>query len=150
MKKIILAVLVALASINGNAQEKSAFEKDTYTLIEMITKPTVAPLISQLTVAMVVSEKHADFLKEVDKSLPELYKAISKTYMEEFSHEDIKGMIKFYNSPLGQKVISKQGSMVQKNMMAGQSWGIKLQAIAQKYQIKHSEAGNLEVLEQQK
>jgi uncharacterized protein len=47
-------------------------------------------------------------------------------YDKKFTHEEIKGLIKFYETPLGQKVISVQPQLVADMSAAGRAWGEKL------------------------
>ena len=44
-------------------------------------------------------------------------------YDQYLSHDDIKGMIAFYQSPLGEKLLSVMPQMSQESMIAGQAWG---------------------------
>lgn len=134
MKKTILVIAFSFFLFsNVNAQEKSAKDKDAYALVELISKPTFTPIINQF-MSLVKADKKEAFLKEVDGTFPELFNGLSKIYSDEFTHEEIKKLIKFYNSELGKKVASKQGLMAQKGMMLGQSWGMKMQDIVAKYQ----------------
>ncbi len=132
MKKIIILIAVFI-SLSINAQGKSIFEKDTYKLVETLTKPAILPVLNQFT-SMVKSEKVDAFKKELDTSLPELYTAMAKVYMEEYTHEEVKQLIKFYDTDLGKKVAANSGTLAQKGMAAGQAWGVKIQSIMAKYQ----------------
>lgn len=44
-------------------------------------------------------------------------------YDQYLSHDDIKGMLAFYQSPLGEKLLSIMPQMSQESMIAGQAWG---------------------------
>ena len=99
----------------------------------MSTRPALQPTIDQFA-GMVPAEKKAAFLKEVEGTFPEFFSSMAKVYMEEYTHDDIKQLLAFYNSPIGKKMTSKQGAIQQKAMMAGQSWGMKIQALLGKYQ----------------
>jgi hypothetical protein len=44
-------------------------------------------------------------------------------YDQHLSHEDIKGLIVFYESPLGKKLLQVMPLMSQESMLAGQAWG---------------------------
>ncbi|HLY98225.1 MAG TPA: DUF2059 domain-containing protein [Candidatus Angelobacter sp.] len=47
-------------------------------------------------------------------------------YDKHFSHEEIKGLIKFYETPLGQKAISELPRTASELSEAGAQWGDKL------------------------
>jgi hypothetical protein len=44
-------------------------------------------------------------------------------YDQYLTHDDIKGLIAFYESPLGAKLLSVMPQMSQESMLAGQTWG---------------------------
>lgn len=44
-------------------------------------------------------------------------------YQSKFSADDVTGLIKFYKSPLGQKVINQMPSTMAEGMKIGQQWG---------------------------
>jgi len=134
MKKTILLVVFVLTSIiTITAQEKDAFTKDTEKLVETLSVSAFEPVINQFK-AMVPAEKQVDFIKEVEGTFPELYSSMAKIYMEEFTHEEVKDIMAFYETPTGKKMAEKTGVLSQKGMIAGQTWGMKLQTILGKYQ----------------
>ena len=77
--------------------------------------------------------KRADFSKEFDATLPALYEEIAKIYMEVYTHEDVKQMLKFYDSPIGKKMADSLGEITKKSTVAGQEWGMELQSVMMKY-----------------
>jgi hypothetical protein len=57
------------------------------------------------------------------------------SYEKYFTHADIKELIRFYESPIGKKLISVQPKIMQECMVAGQEWGRKLgEKVAKKLQ----------------
>ena len=44
-------------------------------------------------------------------------------YDKNFSHEDIRGLIAFYQTPLGATLIEKLPVIAQESMAAGMKWG---------------------------
>lgn len=44
-------------------------------------------------------------------------------YQSHFSAEDVAGLLKFYRSPLGQKVIAQMPATMAEGMKIGQQWG---------------------------
>jgi hypothetical protein len=49
-------------------------------------------------------------------------------YARYFTHEDILGMIEFYETPLGQKTVRVLPQLMQEAMAVGQAWGQELGA----------------------
>lgn len=131
MKKIAFIALLFFG-LTVSAQEKSAFEKETYNLVKMISTPTFNSLVGQMS-KMVKSENVEAFKKDVEATYPDLFSQLTKIYMEELSHNDVKEITKFYETPSGKKLLEKQGVLQQKGMMAGQVWGMTLQGLVAKY-----------------
>jgi len=65
-----------------------------------------------------------DFLKEVTPD--ELVNLVVPVYDRNFTDEEIEGMLAFYSSPVGQKVLAKLPVVLQESMQVGQSWGQEL------------------------
>jgi uncharacterized protein len=81
-----------------------------------------------------------DFEHQVDvKELVELYVPI---YDKHYTHEEIKGMIEFYNTPLGKKVLTTMPKVMQESMDAGSKWGAALEMRIEK---KMSERGTNDI-----
>ena len=58
-----------------------------------------------------------------DKGMKELTDRMVPIYQRHFSSEDIDGMLAFYRSPLGRKVIAEMPATMAEAMQAGQQWG---------------------------
>jgi len=63
-----------------------------------------------------------NFRNEVDvNSLMQKIKPIYDRYLSE---EDLKGLVAFYESPLGRKLISQMPAILRESMAVGQEWGM--------------------------
>ena len=47
-------------------------------------------------------------------------------YAENFEESDLDGLIQFYRSPTGKRLVEKQPMLLQQSMAAGQKWGEQL------------------------
>jgi hypothetical protein len=70
-----------------------------------------------------------EFAKEIDAN--ELVELIVPIYDRHFSHDEVKAIIAFYESPAGRKLVSKLPEITQDSMGVGQAWGQKLGARVQ-------------------
>jgi len=52
-------------------------------------------------------------------------------YHKYFTHDDVKGLIKFYQTDLGKKTITVLPSIMQESIQAGQKWGESLEPLIQ-------------------
>ncbi len=60
----------------------------------------------------------------------ELLGKIEEVYDRHFTHEEIKGLIAFYETPLGKKLLTELPAVNQESLEAGQAWG---RAMGEKY-----------------
>jgi len=67
---------------------------------------------------------------EVSKLLQQqigvLIEQVVPIYHQQFTHEEIKGLLQFYGTPVGRKVIQAMPTILQQSMAAGQAWGRSL------------------------
>jgi hypothetical protein len=64
----------------------------------------------------------------------ELTNAIVEVWASNFTVEELKGLIDFYSTPLGKRLIAALPSVTQQGMQAGQAWGRQIyQASIQKH-----------------
>jgi uncharacterized protein len=133
MKKLILAFALVLVANLGMAQVNEAFKKDVLKMIELTGSASQMKMAKDQILKMVPKEKQAAFLVEFDAALPSLYDKMAGTYMQEYTHEEIKSILKFYDTPIGKKMTEKAGVIAEKNAAASQEWAMGLQGIMMKY-----------------
>jgi len=71
-----------------------------------------------------------ELMKEVDPN--ELIEISIPSYNNHLTHDEIKELLKFYESPIGKKLVEKQPLIVRDAMQAGQAWGLDLHRRIQK------------------
>ncbi|WP_396177390.1 DUF2059 domain-containing protein [Flavobacterium sp.] len=131
MKKLIITS--AFFFIAHFAMAQDAFKADVLKVIQQSGAAAPMQMAKEQVMENIPLAKRADFSKEFDATLPSLYEKIAKIYMEVYTHEDIKEMMKFYESPIGKKIASSMGKITEKSGAAGQEWGMELQSIMVKY-----------------
>jgi len=132
MKKILL-VCVFMVAIATNAQDTSDFKKETVEFLKLTgAGAAFENAITQIGAGVSQENKEA-YTTEANETLVGLYDKIADLYMSEFTREEIQELVTFYNTDLGKKLAEKQLGLSQRAMMFGQSWGMEVSAIAQKY-----------------
>ncbi|TGV03825.1 DUF2059 domain-containing protein [Flavivirga rizhaonensis] len=127
MKKILFVCMLML-TITVKAQENTEFKDVTVKFIKLTgAGAAFENAIGQIGAG--VSEAN----KEANKTLEPLYIKMADIYMAEFTIDEIKELVAFYKTDLGKKLSEKQLGLTQKAMIFGQSWGMEVQGIAQKY-----------------
>lgn len=132
MKKTILAglaVLCLLVLANPiQAQEATTKEQDIRQLLELTGSLKLAEqIMDQMMAAFqqnapgIEKEFWDGFRAEIDTE--ELVQMTVPIYDKHFTHEEIRGMIAFYHTPLGAKLIEKLPAIAQESMAAGMKWG---------------------------
>jgi hypothetical protein len=130
---LALALLCAGPAMAQQAQREDAAAKrqDIRRLLELTGS---AQLGQQILGQMIATFKKTspdvpesfwnEMTKELDsKSMIDL---IVPIYEKHLTHEDVKGLIAFYSSPLGRKMTNVLPVIAQESMQAGQQWGMQV------------------------
>ncbi len=117
----------------------SAKHQDTEKLMELVgTRRILRDLFDQDIDAQIAAMRRArpdvpqqfweDFSVEFKRqaSPDELMKAILPIYDRHFSHQEIRQLIAFYESPLGRKISTTLPEIQQESVEAGRAWGERL------------------------
>jgi hypothetical protein len=59
-------------------------------------------------------------------SINDLIELLTPTYQKHLTLEEIKGLIEFYETPVGKKYAQKSPLIMQESMQIGQQWGMKI------------------------
>ena len=122
MKKVFLfSILAIVFTMNSVAQDKTSDLKKLFELMksekmieEMLNN--MVPMLKQQASETIQGsnlqekfDKYVDFLKEELKELTNdlVNKEMVNIYSKNFTREEIQDLIKFYESPTGQKMIEK-------------------------------------------
>lgn len=134
MKKVLLVcLLISTFTLQINAQENSNFKNETVEFLKLTGAGSAFENAIEQIGAMVSEENKAAYIIEANGTLDGLYEKMAELYMAEFTEDEIQELVTFYNTDLGKKLADKQLGLTQKAMMFGQSWGMEVQNIAQKY-----------------
>ena len=140
MKKTILAVLCLLALAPAlQAQEGNTKEQDIRRLLVLTGSDKLAEqIMDQMMVQLDADGSDKKFWEgfraEIDTEA--LIRMTIPIYDKHLTHEEIRGLIAFYQTPLGAKLIEKLPAIAQDSMAAGMKWG---QEIAGKAMAKMEE-----------
>jgi hypothetical protein len=131
MKKLF--TVVAFFFIANAAIAQDAFKADVLKVIQQSGAAAPMQMAKEQVMENIPLTKRADFSKDFDATLPMLYEEIAKIYMETYTHDEVKEMLKFYDSPVGKKMASSLGEITKKSNAVGQEWGMELQGVMMKY-----------------
>lgn len=133
MKKIFIITAIVF-SIQFSFSQSDTFKADVMKLIEKSGASGSMDTAKKQIFNMISDENKEAFSKEFDATLPKLYDKLTVVYMEIYTQQDIKDLLKFYDSPIGKKMSENTGLIMEKSMAIGTQWGQdELQAIIQKY-----------------
>ncbi|RAR71586.1 DUF2059 domain-containing protein [Flavobacterium aciduliphilum] len=134
MKKLILTFAFLVVAQYGFSQAvDEAFKKDVMRVIERSGAGGQMASAKKQILSMIPEAKQAAFLVEFDALLPKIYETTAKIYMEEYTKEDIKAMLAFYDSPVGKKMADKAETIASKSQEAMMSLQGDIQALVMKY-----------------
>jgi uncharacterized protein len=131
MKKLLFATTLFLFSIQLGYSQGTDIHKDIKELLELTGS---AKLAVQMTNQLIDNYKTQvpnvpqDYWEELIKGIneEELVNQLVQIYEKFYTHDEIKELIAFYQTPLGQKMIKSVPLIYQEAAIVGQKWGEKL------------------------
>lgn len=131
MKKTVLTFALLLITTIGFSQD--AFKNDVVKYLDVSGQSNTFKMITKDLSANIPEAKRAEFQKELDASINDLMAKMAEMYMTEFTHDDVKALLKFYETPAGKKLSDKTAVLYTKGQAVGQEWGMGLQTMMMKY-----------------
>lgn len=132
MKKILLAFAFLLVANFAVAQD-AAFKADVKKLLQLSGANNQMEMARKQVASMVPADKKEAFNKDFDEVLKPVIEKQEKFYLTEFTHEEVKQIIKFYESPIGKKMAEKAVKLAESSIADSQELGMQMQEIIMKY-----------------
>jgi hypothetical protein len=132
MRKILLSIAFVLVTGVMFAQEKAS-KADVLQVIEKSGASGQLNAAKKQLLSMIPSDKHAAFVIEFDALINKANDATAEIYIAEYSKEDIKAMLAFYNSPTGKKMAEKAETIAEKSQESMMTLQGEVQAMMGKY-----------------
>jgi uncharacterized protein len=142
MRNVLAAigVMCVLGASGWASAQETAKQKDIRHLLQITGSGELgAQVMTQMMGSMKksfpnVPEKFwSDFMKEVHTD--ELVDLIVPVYDRNLTHDDVKQLIHFYETPTGKKFVSVLPKITQESMVVGEKWGRDLaQKVVKKMQ----------------
>ena len=133
MKKVIITLALVLVAQFGFSQVDEAFKKDVLKVIEKSGGGAQVNAAKKQVLAVIPAEKQTAFLVELDVILNKIQDETAKIYMHEYTKEDIKAMLAFYESPVGKKMTAKAEILSTKSQESMMSVQTDVQELMSKY-----------------
>ncbi len=132
MRKLVIAATMLFAVQFASAQSAD-FKKDVIEMVKISgTTANITALLEPI-MEQIPEDKRADFKKDIDGIMPDLYEKTAEAMMKYYTHDDVKKMMEFYNSPVGKKMQESTPKILKDQMSSMQEWQIQLQGILMKY-----------------
>ena len=132
MKKIVLVAAFMLAGHFGFAQD-AAYKADAEKYLEVSGQMKTFDYLTEEIMQNIPEGKRTEFKKEFEVSLKDFKTKMAEIYMQEFTHGEIKELIKLYETPIGKKLYEKNKVLYDKGQIVGTEWGMGLQGMMMKY-----------------
>jgi hypothetical protein len=138
----VLAVAVAALSSAAQAQKKpSAAEIETANELVKVTgatalfNPLIAGVVEQAKIVFLqqnpglsndLNEIATKIRTDLAPRFSELTEEVGRLYAKHFSEQELKAILTFYKSPVGQKMLKEQPQVVDSSMKFAQDWANNL------------------------
>jgi len=141
MKKVLLSIAFLLIAQISIAQDVS-FKTDVLKVIALSGSDAQLKMAKSQFLKTIPEGNQAAFSEIYDATISGFYNKLTNIYMEIYTHEDIKGMIAFYESPLGKKMNKNTRVITEKSIRAAQEWADGLKEISAKYNDTYASQSN--------
>lgn len=135
MKRMLILAVVVLFASQVKAQDKRLtpdLKQDIVKLIEFqnqsVTESLIEPALKRVS-----GEAKSQMKQDIDAVLDEYYTDVSKIYLEYYSEEEIRAIVDFYESDIGQKIKKVQPKISEETMQMSQGLMRKLDPVIRKY-----------------
>ncbi|MCA0349910.1 MAG: DUF2059 domain-containing protein [Bacteroidetes bacterium] len=132
MKKLVFAVAFAILSTVSFAQEKAS-KADVLKVIERSGAQGQMNAAKKQILTMIPADKQAAFLIEFDAIIAKSQDKTADLYIEEYTKDDIKAMLAFYESPVGKKMAEKSEKIAEKQQASMMELQGEIQTMMMKY-----------------
>jgi hypothetical protein len=132
MKKLVFAIAFACVSTVSFAQE-TASKADVLKVIEKSGAQGQMAAAKKQILTMIPSDKQAAFIIEFDMIIAKTQDKTADIYIEEYTKEDIKAMLAFYESPVGKKMAEKSEKIAERSQGVMMEVQGELQTMMSKY-----------------
>ena len=144
MKRVVILLFLCLSLSSLVAQTK---EDDIRKLLEMTGSADLGVQVMNSIIGQfrqILPEVPDDYWNEFmgKATADEMILMIIPIYDRHFTHQEIRDIISFYETPTGQKLITKLPQVTRESMTAGSEWGRKL---GEEIQQKLVDDGLLEI-----
>jgi uncharacterized protein len=131
MKKLAVAVILSLLLLPLSAEAQQTKAAKARELLGLMRAGDMAMQMLDGTVTAMQDAMPGtpdDFWTTFRKQIKpeEFIDLIVPIYAENFDDADLDGLIQFYRSPVGKRLVEKQPAILQQSMAAGQKWGEQL------------------------
>jgi hypothetical protein len=134
MKKLVVTLILVLGAGGAFGVFGQSKRDDIIKLMKVSGSDKMADqmmdmMIAQMKELVVLNKALPDaywdkFKKKADAN--ELMQLCIPVYEKHYTHDEIKQLISFYQSPLGQKLIKITPQVMAETMAIGQQWGAKI------------------------
>ena len=132
MKKSIFIIALIIAGTLGVQAQDSEMQKDALKLTKISSTQSVEANMAQIY-TMIPEDNLESFKKELNPIMESFYKKIADKSAELYTHDEIKELIEFYESDLGQKKLEVDAELSKAQMQMAQEMQMKLMPLVQKY-----------------
>ena len=126
-----MIAFIGMSQLSIAQSENSEFKKDALKMTKLSNNAVEASFIQ--VYAMITKENLKDFKKEKKPIVDRYYEKMAEISMDFYTQNEVKQLLEFYNSKLGQKSIKAQTEITEKAMQMGQQLSTEMMPILQKY-----------------
>jgi hypothetical protein len=145
-RAVMLALLLTLAAVGTAGAQASASEDSVKTDLAqriLVASKAAEVFLQALTVNLPAQRAAAPgvpaafwdtLMARATARADELVLRLAPAFTENYSLDELRGLLGFYESPIGRAMVAKQGAVMQRSAEIGEQWGVELgMSLAQEF-----------------
>ncbi|WP_417353967.1 DUF2059 domain-containing protein [Flavobacterium sp.] len=138
MKKIFLSGILLFSFLFTSAQDAS-FKEDVSKLVEITVDTKDMSLMRRALSVRLTTKEKENFNKDYDVIVSEFTGDIEKYYLDKYTHDEIKQLLAFYETPVGKKFLSDKRLLVENDFPDEYPLGMEIYKMKKKEKEKKEE-----------
>lgn len=131
MKKILFVLVLLISQYNW--AQKDDFKDDIVKYLNISGQRKTFEFITKDLANTLPESRQIEFKEDLKQSIDVLINNIAENYKQEFTHKEIKDLIKFYESKTGKKLVTKWEILNVKGEQIGHEWGTYIHQLLKKH-----------------
>lgn len=128
--------LLLIFTTSGLHAQDMLFKEDVQKLMKVMGVPERIDAMREYERMWTKPEKEAEYMPMFESTIPDFLQNVETYYINKYTHDEVKELLQFYNSPLGKKVTANAAALNEAYSKAKDVYGDLFDEVYFKYRKK--------------